>query len=616
MLPLQTKNAAHMKRHSFTAIIGFCISLVLVTLIGGSWLVLERSWQTALSAAHATLHNAALVVESVVNRQLLQVDGALVSLPTLLTTISKGGPNFDNQDAGRLLRGLNFQTFAFRDIIILRPDGSIWASARPNPWNGSFPVAALNETPITAEGTARVLGPLRNSVTGDWVVLVARRLTIPGAGALDAVAEVPLPLISVLFSAIGETPGLRIFVERRDGRLFVSQPYDERQVGKFRLAAISQSPGANEEFPEPDNATRTPTIGVKRSSLYPDVTVSLTLDLKTALTDWVRDRNRLLAVVAFAVVLLSALVLTLNAARKQRERADAERHKAREMLDSAIESMSDGFVMWDAEDQLVTCNEQFRQMYRISSPFIHPGAKFDDIIRRGAKLGQYPQATDDIEAFVEETANWRRHNDGPMERELPDGRWALVTERKTPDGGTVGIRTDITSLKQALSEVVAANERTRNAMEEVQLHNAALKDRDRALQIQNVLFDAALNNMSQGLLMTDGNRNLIVFNERFLVLFAIDAGALVLDSPVDDIFATIASCGGLPSDMVEDIYHRQRGLADARQSGSSSLAERRGSLYRYHNVRLLRAGGSRHTKMCRSSDAPKSTSALQPITTH
>ena len=176
--------------------------------------MLERTWQTALKGADASLQNAALVVESMVNRQLLQVDGALVSLPSLLATIATDGRTLNYQDVGRLLRGLNFQTFAFRDIILIRADGGLWASARRNPWNGHFPMAAIEEKSANDSGPARVLGPLRNPVTGDWVLLVTRRVDIPGAGVLDAVAEVPLPFVSVLFAAVGEIRGLRVSIER------------------------------------------------------------------------------------------------------------------------------------------------------------------------------------------------------------------------------------------------------------------------------------------------------------------------------------------------------------------------------------------------------------------
>jgi diguanylate cyclase (GGDEF)-like protein len=556
------------RRHFPGRTVTFCIWLVLITLIGGSSLLLERMRQTALHAADATLQNAALIVESVVNRQLLQVDGALVSLPALFAAVAKEGQEVNTPFANRLLRGFNFQTFAFRDIIMVRPDGRIWASARPNPWNGNFPVTLLNGSGAALGGTAVVGGPLRNPVTGDWVVLIVRQVSVPGIGLLDAVAEVPLPLITVLFSAVGEIPGLRIALERRNGQLLVSQPYNETQIGKPQHAAVSRVQANGVAFLVPHDIIKVPTIGVARASLYPDVMIALTLDLETAMADWVRDRNRMIAMVALAVVLLSALALMLAAARRQRDRADTERSRARAVLESAIESMSDGFVMWDSDDRLVLCNQQFRQIYQISTAFIHPGTKFEDIIRGGALLGQYPEAGNDIEAFVRTTVDWHLNNQGPMERELPNKRWALITERQIPGGGSVGIRTDITDLKRALSNLGAANERAHHAMEEVQLQNVALREGDRALHIQNVLFDAALNNMSQGLLMTDRNQRLIVHNTRFLALFGIDPSAFSSGLPTNDIFAQMKASGTLGAEMVENIHLKQRGLADARQSGT------------------------------------------------
>jgi diguanylate cyclase (GGDEF)-like protein len=132
----------------------------------------------------------------------------------------------------------------------------------------------------------------------------------------------------------------------------------------------------------------------------------------------------------------------------------------------------------------------------------------------------------------------------------------------------VGIRTDITDLKRAQSNLAAANERARHAMEEVQQQNVALRERDRALHIQNVLFDAALNNMSQGLLMTDRNQRLIVYNKRFLDLFTIDPSEFAPGLPTDDVFARLQQTGELPAQMVQNIHLKQRVLADARQSGS------------------------------------------------
>jgi diguanylate cyclase (GGDEF)-like protein len=558
------------------AAIAFGFGLVLLTLIGGSLLLLQRTRHTALHAADVTLQNAALIVESVVNHQLLQVDGALVSLPALFATIARDGQVIDTRSATRLLGGLNFETFTFRDIIMLRPDGRIWASAGPNPWNGNFPRNLPGRGPDARNGAAVVAGPIRNPATGNWVLLVVRPVSVPGVGAMDAVAEVPLFLITKLFSAVGEIPGLRVALERRSGELLVSQPYDEMQIGKQQRVVMSQVQVRGAAFMVPSNLIPKPTIAVVRASLYGDVMIVLTLDLKTAMADWVQDRNRTIALVSIAVVLVFALALTLNAALRQSDRAEAERSKARATLDSAIESMSDGFVMWDRDDRLVTCNEQYRQMYRLSADFIRPGAQFNDIIRGGIQRGQYPQATGDMEEFVRQTAAWHRDNQGPMERQLPDNRWILVTERKTPDGGVVGIRTDITDLKAVLSKLEAANERAQQAVEETQLQNATLRERDRTLHIQNVLFDAALNNMSQGLLMTDRHQRLIVHNNRFLELFAIDPATFSTGLAAREIFDRMQASGRFPVEVLANAYLKQYGLADAQQSGTFVMTGEQG----------------------------------------
>ena len=89
-----------------------CIGLVLLTLTGGSWYLLERSRQTALRAAETTLQHAALIVESVINRQLLQIDGALVSLPALFTTLAKGGGAVDAAAASSTTAASSISTTA------------------------------------------------------------------------------------------------------------------------------------------------------------------------------------------------------------------------------------------------------------------------------------------------------------------------------------------------------------------------------------------------------------------------------------------------------------------------------------------------------------------------
>jgi signal transduction histidine kinase/DNA-binding NarL/FixJ family response regulator len=181
------------------------------------------------------------------------------------------------------------------------------------------------------------------------------------------------------------------------------------------------------------------------------------------LAAWSSDRERTLAGTAVLTGLIVALAVALLLWVRSREATEAERQRWRATLENAIESMSDGFVMFDANDRLVACNTRYKEFYGISAPFIVPGARFADIMREGTRRGQYPQAGPDIEAFVSEMTTWHRGDNPPIERLLPDGRWVLITERRTPDGGTVGIRTDITAMKHAMEDLAEARDEARAA---------------------------------------------------------------------------------------------------------------------------------------------------------
>lgn len=143
-------------------------ALLLGTLVLGSEFFLQRTQQTALRAADTTLQNSALVVANTINRQLLQVDGALVSLPALFAAGGDQKGEIDPQLAQRLLRAFNFETFSFRDLMLVSPDGKLWAAARPRPRNQPLPLTPADAKLPSHPGAVAVEGPIYNPSTGDW----------------------------------------------------------------------------------------------------------------------------------------------------------------------------------------------------------------------------------------------------------------------------------------------------------------------------------------------------------------------------------------------------------------------------------------------------------------
>lgn len=120
---------------------------------------------------------------------------------------------------------------------------------------------------------------------------------------------------------------------------------------------------------------------------------------------------------------------------------------------SAIEAVPDAFVLYDANDRLVLCNEKYREFYPTSSDLLTEGTPFETIIRTGAERGQYREAEGRIDDWVAERMAAHRDPQGAVEQHLDDGRWLRVEERRTADGGIVGFRTDITALKNREAEL-------------------------------------------------------------------------------------------------------------------------------------------------------------------
>lgn len=115
---------------------------------------------------------------------------------------------------------------------------------------------------------------------------------------------------------------------------------------------------------------------------------------------------------------------------------------------AAIEAIPDGFVLFDSEDRMVTCNQSYRDIYKTSAPMMTPGVSFENILRYGLALGEYPEACGREEEWVNARMSEHRGPAAEGEHQLKDGRWLRSIDKETPDGGRVGLRVDITQLRE------------------------------------------------------------------------------------------------------------------------------------------------------------------------
>jgi two-component system cell cycle sensor histidine kinase PleC len=132
---------------------------------------------------------------------------------------------------------------------------------------------------------------------------------------------------------------------------------------------------------------------------------------------------------------LVGIVVDISEQRRMAERtatADAR-------LRDAVEAISEAFVLWDQDNRLVLCNAKYQQLHQLPSELLQMGAHHEDIMALSAQPN-----------IDREPARMMRGSAGAAsyEARLSDGRWLQINGRRTKDGGSVSVGTDITKLKQ------------------------------------------------------------------------------------------------------------------------------------------------------------------------
>ncbi|TPJ73390.1 EAL domain-containing protein [Mesorhizobium sp. B2-6-2] len=159
-----------------------------------------------------------------------------------------------------------------------------------------------------------------------------------------------------------------------------------------------------------------------------------------------------------------------------------------ERFAAAVENMSHGLCMFDADERMIICNRNYIDIFSLDAKVVKPGIRFLDILQHSVDIGIASQSASELYAIRKPYIDGAKAS--TYEEILSDGRIVVISHRPIAVGGWVSIYEDVTEERRAEAE---------------------LKEQYRR-------FDAALANMSQGLLMYSAEGRLIVRNQRFLDL--------------------------------------------------------------------------------------------------
>jgi len=159
----------------------------------------------------------------------------------------------------------------------------------------------------------------------------------------------------------------------------------------------------------------------------------------------------------------------------RRRDAELASRRSEQRLTDAIESISEGFSLYDADDRLVICNSAYGKLLYPGMGTPAPGTPYETLVRNAAARGLVEEAKGRVEEWIAERLAKHRQPGEPHVQRRSNGRWIHINERKTTEGGTVAVYTNITEIKRAEEEIRMANSKLEQASDLVTEKNKELE---------------------------------------------------------------------------------------------------------------------------------------------
>ncbi|WP_294609328.1 ATP-binding protein [uncultured Roseovarius sp.] len=215
--------------------------------------------------------------------------------------------------------------------------------------------------------------------------------------------------------------------------------------------------------------------------------------------------------------------------------------QARTRMSDAIEAISEGFSLFDAKDRLVIANRRYGEILDLEEGLRKTGTPFRDILRFAIERGLIAERPEDIDAWIDaRLARHRKPQEAHIQR-YSNGRWVRITERKTADGDTAVVYSDITELKERELGLEKAKAQAESANEAKSSFLATMSHEIRTPLNGIVGMSTLLSETSLDAEQLDMSRTIAAAADTLLAIIndildfsKVEAGALELESiPVD-----------------------------------------------------------------------------------
>ena len=144
------------------------------------------------------------------------------------------------------------------------------------------------------------------------------------------------------------------------------------------------------------------------------------------------------------------IFLIVRQLRRQHAAAQQKLSEKTQHLDTAINNMTQGLLLFDASGRLVICNQQYIDMFGVSPDIVKPGCHLRDLILHRQEQGTF---VGDVDAYCAQISQSQDDGVRTTETTTPDGRTIQLIYQRSPDGGWATTLEDVTERRRVQAKI-------------------------------------------------------------------------------------------------------------------------------------------------------------------
>jgi diguanylate cyclase (GGDEF)-like protein len=296
---------------------------------------------------------------------------------------------------------------------------------------------------------------VQSRLSGRWATVISQQATGPQGEFLGLITRAIAPAhFEEFFASVALGQDAAITMHHRDGTLLARYPHVEEMMGRN----LKTGPARQRRIFEMDHDFARLTspidgqdrlIAARALANFPIVMVATTT-ASAALADWREQIRFLIATAGLSVLVIATLLFLVVRKLSQQHRLAQQRlTREKQRLDTAVNNMTQGLLLFDSSQRLVVCNQRYIEMYGLSAEIIKPGCTFREVIAHRQSTGSFVGDIDAYCALVLREIGLRQ----AMTIETPDGRSIQVVNEPLADGGWVATHEDITERRHAEQQI-------------------------------------------------------------------------------------------------------------------------------------------------------------------